>query len=355
MTHRGSFLPVLLIAALVFGLRCHPALCGPLFPTPGIVVPTPGPEPRIPVNAQNTPGNVDFTFVIGQPGSYYLQGNIVGEVNKGGILISASGVTLDLNGFALMENPASVAIEAAGIIASAGVRAVTVKNGTVSGWSDAGITLSTVIGGTLESVSGFSNTLGIRVGRGFVVQGCTSTNSSNEGFHSLSDTSFINCSAVDNIDGFHVGANGVIEGCAASNNSSNGIEVGAGTVCVGNTVSQNGIHGIIAFDAPGGLIRDNVCRGNGLGTSIGAGIHVIGNDWRVEGNNCSGNRRGVSVQSVSNFITRNICSANSGANWNVVAGNVCLVVNAATTSALINGSSGGTAPGSTDPNANFSY
>jgi hypothetical protein len=37
-----------------------------------------------------------------------------------------------------------------------------------------------------------------------------------------------------------------------------------------------------------------------------------------------------------------------------VAGNVILVVNA-TTAAAVTGNSGGTAPGSTDPNANFTY
>jgi hypothetical protein len=41
-------------------------------------------------------------------------------------------------------------------------------------------------------------------------------------------------------------------------------------------------------------------------------------------------------------------------NWDIAEGNVCLIVNAATAGA-ISGDSGGVAPGSTDPNANFTY
>lgn len=66
-----------------------------------------------------------------------------------------------------------------------------------------------------------------------------------------------------------------------------------------------------------------------------------------------GNDRGIDVAGGGNFITRNTASGNT-LNWKVGAGNVCLVVQA-TTGAAINGDSGGTAPGSTDPNANFTY
>src|SRR6187397_3128637 len=56
-------------------------------------------EPRIAVNATNTPGDADSVFKITQSGSYYLAGNITGVSAKYGVEIAASGVTLDLNGF----------------------------------------------------------------------------------------------------------------------------------------------------------------------------------------------------------------------------------------------------------------
>jgi hypothetical protein len=51
-------------------------------------------EARTIVNTANTPGDVDNTFIISQPGSYYLSGNITGEAGKNGISIQADDVTL---------------------------------------------------------------------------------------------------------------------------------------------------------------------------------------------------------------------------------------------------------------------
>ncbi|CAN5582374.1 hypothetical protein BH20VER1_BH20VER1_31620 [soil metagenome] len=65
------------------------------------------------------------------------------------------------------------------------------------------------------------------------------------------------------------------------------------------------------------------------------------------------NDRGIDVDAGGNFIARNTASGNT-TNWDVVTGNVILVISA-TTAGAVTGNSGGTAPGSTDPNANFTY
>jgi hypothetical protein len=77
----------------------------------GNVNPPPGPivgtmkslsevEARISVNS--LPGDGTAVHIIGQPGSYYLTGDIVGVAGKDGIKITAMGVfSIDLNGFAL--------------------------------------------------------------------------------------------------------------------------------------------------------------------------------------------------------------------------------------------------------------
>ncbi len=62
---------------------------------------------------------------------------------------------------------------------------------------------------------------------------------------------------------------------------------------------------------------------------------------------------GIVATGNNNFIARNTASSNT-LNWEIAAGNVCLVVQAVTGSA-ISGDSGGTSPGSTNPNANFTH
>jgi hypothetical protein len=59
------------------------------------------------------------------------------------------------------------------------------------------------------------------------------------------------------------------------------------------------------------------------------------------------------VDSGGNFIARNTCR-NNPLNWDVVAGNIILVV-VGVNAPAVNGIAGGAAPGSTDPNANFTY
>src|SRR4051794_29216902 len=44
-------------------------------------------EKRTPIDATNTAGNQTSSFVISQPGSYFLTGNLTGEAGKTGILL----------------------------------------------------------------------------------------------------------------------------------------------------------------------------------------------------------------------------------------------------------------------------
>src|SRR6266478_4106832 len=106
-------LPVLLISALqlfsfsVFGQ-------GSLTP-PGPPAPTmkrlDEVEPRTNLQASPAPAGVDTTnpnyqFVINQPGSYYLSGNL-GVTKANGIQVNVEGVTLDLNGFQIARGSGS--------------------------------------------------------------------------------------------------------------------------------------------------------------------------------------------------------------------------------------------------------
>ena len=131
-------------AIALLALVATPALAqlGSLTPPPGAVTETMKPldvvEARTPVGPDTTPGTTVFTYLIAEPGSYYLTEDLVGDLAMGGIRIEAPDVTLDLNGFSIRTEFASID----GINATLEATNLTVKNGTVSGWGADGVTSS---------------------------------------------------------------------------------------------------------------------------------------------------------------------------------------------------------------------
>jgi len=97
-------------------------------------------EPRISV--QSLGGDANSLYVISQPGSYYLTGNITGEPNKDGIMIAANNVTVDLMGFSLIGVPCSgrgivkVIDQASPHLHSYPIR---IRNGTICNWGGGGM------------------------------------------------------------------------------------------------------------------------------------------------------------------------------------------------------------------------
>ncbi len=83
-------------------------------------------------------------FIITKPGHYYLKENIVFNPSADfipAISIQSDNVTLDLNGKILSESSAGFAAfdNTSGIIIESGFNFVTIKNGTVTGFSNNGI------------------------------------------------------------------------------------------------------------------------------------------------------------------------------------------------------------------------
>ena len=71
-------------------------------------------------------------FTINQPGSYYLTGNLsFGTAAANAITITASGVTLDLNGFTLSSTHPTGS--GAGVIISGTQRRIRIRNGSITG------------------------------------------------------------------------------------------------------------------------------------------------------------------------------------------------------------------------------
>ncbi len=331
-----------LVLTVLWFLR--PASAGDLNPPPGPIAPT----QRTPIGASTTPGDADSLFKITLRGSYYLTGNITGVVGKSGVEIAASGVTLDLMGFDLL----GVAGSLDGIRVSIAATDIAVFNGSVRNWAQDGVDLSNTTNARLVDLRASGNTAkGIITGVNAVVTGCAANGNGVGGIHVSSGT-ITNCSANDNTGiGIIASSSVTITNCSAEFNTGVGIYASAACTITNCSAALNTGDGISVGDSC--TVRSNTCWANGNG-GAGAGIHATNSDNRIEGNNCTDNDRGIDVDVASNFITRNTCSGNL-TNWDVAIGNVCLVVNAATNAAAIVGNSGGVAPGSTDPNANFTY
>ncbi len=270
-------------------------------------------EPRIAINATNTPGDADSLFKITQRGSYYLTGNIAGVAAKHGIEIVASGVTLDLNGFDLVGVAASLDGVSVSVFPLTNIAVV---NGSVRNWGDEGVDLGTFSANTcrVEGVLASGN-----AGNGILTgSGCTVSN------------------------------------CTAYLNTANGIGAGAGCTVSNCSTRANTFDGIVCSSSC--VIRDNTCTSNGNGAGDGAGIHATSNANRIERNNCTDADRGIDVDVFGNIIVRNTCSGNT-TNWDIVANNVYgpIIDRTAPASPAVSGNSAASSLGSTDPNANFTY
>ncbi len=99
-------------------------------------------EPRVPVDAINTPGDAQNAFIITQPGSYYLTSDVVASGGSSGIwvnVVNTRGVTIDLNGFAVVGAGQDSDGNATGIVSGSEATPVNLSGGRVVGWSGRGV------------------------------------------------------------------------------------------------------------------------------------------------------------------------------------------------------------------------
>lgn len=326
-------------------------------------------EPRVEISLANTPGDSDCVFKITQPGSYYLSGNVTGASGKNGIKIAASDVSIDLNGFSVV----GVAGTLSGITAGVGLTSISIANGGVRSWAQSGIVVD-ASASTIQNIRAVGNTqLGIRVGGSAVVKDCLSQQNGT-GLACGEGSTVLHCSASVNTgngivlsnecaiatcasslnggDGISMGFLSSVTNCTASQNKGNGISGASSNVITGCSVSENTLDGIrMQFNC---LITGNVCAFAGLGGD-GAGIHVISNSNRIDGNHVNNCDRGIDVDGAANTIIRNT-STNCTVDYTIVANNRYgpIIDDTAVGTAAVNGSAAASTMGSTDPNANYS-
>ncbi len=280
-------------------------------------------EPRTPISAA--------PFTISQPGSYYLTTNLTGVSGSRGITITASDVTLDLGGFAVIGVPGSLD----GINVLSIRTNVTVGNGTVRGWSGDGVDVNNAYRTTLRSMRACANSgSGIYSGIGSVVSECIATGNGNDGIHIAGESVVRDCVAMENGGfGIYTASLSTVINCTANFNTNSGIVSDGSGLVSGCTANRNSAHGISLWSggdvtscvAEGNIINGivvssmcrvigNSCTGNGAGAGAGAGVRITGNSCRVEDNNVTGNDWGVRVDIAGNFIVRNTARGN-GTNY----------------------------------------
>jgi len=240
--NRNSIITAAALTLIAAGLL----LAGPLDPPAGPVTSTyktlTEVEPRIAINATNTPGDADSLFKIRQPGSYYLTGNITGVINKHGIELDASGVTLDLNGFELRGIPDT--LDGINVSAFDGVN-IAVRNGSLRSWGDCGVDYDDNFGHppafSLTDLNAASNGRdGFAASGGTRVAHCTSLENGGNGFSTVTTSSFVACRATANgLNGFSTNSNCTLTDCIASGNTNRGFSTGLGSTLTNCTASNN--------------------------------------------------------------------------------------------------------------------
>lgn len=374
-----------IVACVVGAAICNgAALAGPITPPPGPVVSTHKTltevEPRVAINSTNTPGDADTTpsfYKITQSGSYYLTGNVPLVNGKSGIEVTASGVTIDLNGFQISGFGGQVGIN----VTSTSAGRLTVRNGSIVNFLTGGISANVpdvmIEGVRVESCGEVgirtgprahitdcsvndchTNAVGIFAGRESIISRCSASGNSASGIFADQGTIVTSCTAAENgsngiVTSFseqYVGA--LIENCTARGNGTNGISAN-NSVVRGCTVVENASAGIAAISRC--RIIDNYCFGNAIDRTNTGNIRVQDSHNFIEGNMCISGGIGIYGTDTgrSNFYARNVCSDND-INWEIWAGSECLVI-LGTNSGAISGDSGGVSPGSTNPNANYTY
>ncbi|MEM0982391.1 MAG: right-handed parallel beta-helix repeat-containing protein [Planctomycetota bacterium] len=290
---------------------------GPLTPPPGPVSDT-GPslqdvEPRVIVNAANTPGNSFAEFVISAPGSYYLDRDLDLPGTKTAIFISASDVTLDLNGFTITAAAQTALINGIGVSADPNQNNVRVRNGALRGFGENGVALGQR--SIVENVRVIDTGLnGILTGRLSVVTDCSVEGGGIAGSGGTGTTA-----------GITVGDDSAVRNSVVFDHRGDGVEMNSRCTATGVAVNNTGRFGIIA--GPIAVIES--CRVQNVGSDgifgqdgsvitncsvrDAGGIGIFGgNSSRVAGSVVNRTLNGAAIQIGSEATVENCTAAAAG-------------------------------------------
>lgn len=211
-----------------------------------------------------------FPVRIDRPGSYRLTSSLryVSLVGGGSpphlIEIAADDVTLDLNGFQIVCEIASVPAGNPCTSGGGGIYAISGEG-------------TTVLNGTIRGVGG----IGVRVRDRATLRDVRVIDAGGDGFHVEQGAHIEGCLAEGNgDDGFDLRVRSVVRDNRALSNQGSGFRVSAASVIAHNVASLNATYGFVfaSSTAGDGLIEGNVATNN-----TARGMYVLGS-WGMRSN-----------------------------------------------------------------------
>ncbi|MCK6455613.1 MAG: right-handed parallel beta-helix repeat-containing protein [Phycisphaerae bacterium] len=275
-SHRSPVLCAISVAGL-----CAIAAAGDLNPPAGPIAPT-----------QRTHIGT-LPFDINQPGSYVVTRDLTGTAGAAGIRINADDVAIDLNGFTLRGVPGTLD----GVATIGTRRNVAVRNGTITGWGQDGVDLSTATQCDVSDLRISANAgSGVRIGSSSGVADCNIQN----GVNGIDGAAASDCRITD---------------CAVRQTSGRGLLLGASANVRGCNVSFAGNVGIEI--GTGGMVRDCVVTGCVL-----SGIMTLANSTVIACTSTTNGEHGISCASYCNVrdcaAQQNLSTGVSASNGSVV-------------------------------------
>ena len=240
----------------------------------------------IEINQAIIEANDGFPYVISEPGSYILTGNLtVPDENTTAIEVRADDVTLDLNGFAIQcseSDGVSCDGSGEGVTGFFGIGEnsdnagnTVVRNGTIRGMGFTGVNVDS---GLVEGIQALENKgFGIRVGAGAVTD-CLARENGETGIGITKGVATTNIAVLNSGNGIEVG-NGVAQNNTSAGNGGDGIVSVGSALILGNRVTNNSGGGLnlIFGDVSGyadNVINGTVAGGRAIGCNLIDGVQI---------------------------------------------------------------------------------
>lgn len=247
--------------------------------------------------AGDTPG---FPVEISGSGSYVLTSALDVASSTVGLDLSVGNVTIDLNGFAITgpescnNTPVTDCTGSGGIdgVRAFDMPAVTVKDGSVTGFSGVGVDLgdrARVLNVRVEE----NGSNGLSLGTDALVEDVQAIRNGTNGIL-VNDRSVVRNSVAwgNNTAGIDIDRNGVVVDSTSSQNGGDGILTLEHNTVRGVSVSSNGEEGVVLFNGGGVLTDSTVSNNTGVGVDCsftGSAVSgVVLNDNNSGGNQWSG-------------------------------------------------------------------